>query len=766
MSCVLDYAGPTDLIKIALTSKRMREMAYDDTRWVRRLKQIGCWNELEARKHSEQVNGMPVTAEIRKHPQSPTTNGTRRRSSARKASLTDGFDHIAVQALGLGQKELMSQGEDVALHVLKQVKSIRGQARQEYGKVHSILSPYYNDIIRTGGSSDSTVFSRYSDPERQAKILSQLIAFAKSDSTQGWDIRERQLLNIVANFEDAALREFRQGYETDDIDGLMRRYTHVLCKLNGGQSAIDSYLRYNHLITQKSQLGTITDCIERETGDVKLEHTQAFLIRFGVAYNEEISVIDRTFPAPDEVIPLFLETICSKVLSPFLTTLFDELQRINKESYLKAVSGTFAQCMTFMKDLRLSQGSGEEFSVVVVGVMSKIYEPHIDLYLAEELDFFRQGCDATVQDWDRQLSEQAASTESFMLSNVNRQADKKDFLSTFKKVVMMPINILPTFGTKSAEKVDAANDESSNPKNVSRFSTVATPVPASLSAAPSNELAAKVAIMNTKLEGIRSLFSIEVALSLIHSAKISIERAANFVHLEGSYSAAAKQQCEAIFLSLLDILGRRHVIEGFDKAVEHLSNYKPREHEGLAVEPLVTFLELVNVGDLILQMIDVFYEQELVGSRLTDRSDFLDPAVRGKKKFEQVLDERVASGLNKGINVLIDEVEYIFATKQLAIDYNPEVSIDPNRQTMDVGTTAAAIAVAELVSSHTQMLVGSTDKSTLDVFNQEVGLRLFGSLCKHLKRQRISIEGSLKLIRWVLCLIVQYLVIPRIADSS
>jgi recyclin-1 len=44
------------------------------------------------------------------------------------------------------------------------------------------------------------------------------------------------------------------------------------------------------------------------------------------------------------------------------------------------------------------------------------------------------------------------------------------------------------------------------------------------------------------------------------------------------------------------------------------------------------------------------------------------------------------------------------------------------------------------------MLVGSTEKNMLDVFNQEVGLRLFSVLCKHLKRQRISVDGAIKLI--------------------
>ena len=211
----------------------------------------------------------------------------------------------------------------------------------------------------------------------------------------------------------------------------------------------------------------------------------------------------------------------------------------------------------------------------------------------------------------------------------------------------------------------------------------------------------------------------------------------------------AREQCEAIFVALLQILGNRHVKVGFDKAVDHLSQYNPREvsEHQQGVAPLVTFLELVNVGDLISQMIDVFYEQQLAATKLADRNDFLDPAVKAKKKFEQMLDERVAAGLNKGIDVLMDEVEYLCATIQLPTDYNPLPAADGKPQeVVDIGPTQAAYKVVDLVESHTRMLTGSTDKNMLDVFNQEVGLRLFTALCKHLKRQRISVDGAIKLI--------------------
>ncbi|QGA17260.1 hypothetical protein EYB26_004930 [Talaromyces marneffei] len=740
MSQVLDYVDPVDLIRVAQTSKHMREMVYEDARWVTRLKQIGCWNEEEAKKYAETTT--PTTAAV---------GYARRRSSAYKKPA-DGFDTIPTSS-GAIKEAGSSVQEDETLDILRHVKSIRGKARQEYGRVHAVLAPLYNDIATSGGSTDSLVFKRYSDPKSQAKMLAQIVKFAYSDTSDGWAHHEIRLQDAIQLFETAAIREFRNAYEASDINGEMRKYAHVLWYLNGGQSAVDLFLHHNHIITRKSELGRVSDCIDPETLEVKVEHTQAFFTRFGVAFNEEIEAINGAFPKDLEIALPFLDKASVDVLSPFLTSLFDELHRSNIESYLKAVSGTFAQCLNLFSDLKIPLASGASREDTITRAMTQIFEPHLDLYLAEELDFFRKGCDATVDDWDRQLSEQAASTESFLMSNVNRQAAKNDFLTSFKKVLMMPVTILPlpSFNKSQKDGGDSSADiPASHDKKAARFSTVSpVPAPLSMSEAPSDELAAKAALMNMRLEGIKSLFSIDVALGLVHAAKTSLERTVSFVKLGGDWGHTAKLQCEGIFISLLEILGHRHVIRGMTQAVDHLSNYRPREQgerDRNGVEPLVTFLELVNVGDLILQMMDVFYEQELIGAKIIDRSDFLDPAAKGKKKFEQRLDECVASGLNKGIDVLMEEVDYILATKQLTTDYNPEADIDSGRKAPDIGVSDAAIGVIDVVSSHTSMLIGSTDKSMLDVFNQEVGLRLFAAICKHLKRQRISVDGSLKLI--------------------
>ncbi|KAF7589967.1 F-box protein: endocytic membrane traffic, recycling ReCYcling 1 [Aspergillus hancockii] len=759
MSSILDYLSPVDLIRAARSSKLLREIAYDDTRWVQWLKRMGCWNELEARKHVEEAFGTianvesvkqkEATEQLQQAPQ--LAAGTENKPEISLNTLSDGFDRIKLSSPA--NIDIANElEENPVLGALRQVRSVRGEARNEYGKVHAALAPFYNDIATSGASPDNLLFKKYNDPQQQAQILFQLRTFAKCDLTEGWHERLSHLEGAISMFETAAINEFRHGYETEDIDHRMRQYAHVLYTLNGGAAAVELFIHHNHLVTRKSDFGSPRDCIDASSQRVKLEQTQAFFTRLSVAYNEEVSIINRAFPPSLSVALPFIAKVGQDVLYPFLTAVFDELHRINKESYLTAVSATFAQCMNLSDTLLPIQTSTVNFDDFVDHVIAKVYEPHMDLYLAEELDHFRTRSEAAVDDWDRQLSEQAASTESFLMSNINRQADKRDFLTSFKKVIMAPVNLLPSLsGTKTNEPKPGEESSASDSalKNSNRFSTISMPTTPPVTEAPTTELAAKAAIMKSKMEGIRSLFSIEIALSLVHAAKSSLERAAQFVRIGGETGNATKQQCEAIFVTLVRILGHRHLIAGFNKAVDHLSNYRPREQgerDQSGVEPLVTFLELVNVGDLILQMIDVFYEQELIGSKLTDRNDFVDPAVKEKKKFEQNLDERVAAGLNKGIDVLMEEVDYILATRQLATDFNPSVSTDPHRRTMDVSVSEAAVAVVDVVSSHTQMLVGSTDKSMLDVFNQEVGLRLFTALCKHLKRQRISVEGSLKLI--------------------
>lgn len=778
-------------------------MVYDDTRWVQKLRAMGVWNEAEARQRYEEsakrkaeshrpkdsdgigVDGGPGHG--RAHSRSITifdagVEEQRYRRSLeqpiqplqpqpatrpRQSSNADGFDDVVLPS----SRKRVSMDPKLALSVLRRVRSVRGQARQEYGKIHGCLAPFYYDLAEAENQEDALIFRTYNDPQDQARILADLQVFARSDTASGFQERAERIGSATGVFENAMLREFEQAYQSQDNEST-KKYAHVLVTLNGGAAAVDFFISNHPYMLHRDQLPKPLECIDGVAwGHVDLSPSRRFFEKLASMLTSQSAIIDQVFPQSVDVLFPFVTRVCEDIVAEYLITLFDEAHRTNTEMYLKAVSGVYAQALRFAVSVQPSKASQKDFTTEVQGIVARCFEPHIDLYLTEELKFFQEKSTGEVTAWEKELSDQEAKTESFFMSNVSRQAAKRDFLSSFKKVVMMPVNALPAFPSSNRQSVmmnpavqDAAVEQSSRPS---------TPTPGVNGATersftpttekPTTELAAKTAIMNSRLEGIKGLFSIEVALNLIHYAKASIERAAIFVRVgNGEFSNRTREQCESIFVSLLTILGRRHIQNGFDRAVGHLSDYKPREVRELhgdkrsastGVEPLVTFLELVNVGDLIQQMVDVFYVQELVAAKLTDKDDFINPAVKEKKRFEQMLDERVAAGMSKGIDVLMDEVEYMCATLQQTTDFNPGVDKSEKNPRMsgliDIGSTETAKRVVETISNHTGMLVGSTDKNMLDVFNQEVGLRLFGVLCKHIKRQRISVDGAIKLIRYV-----------------
>ncbi|CAI0642138.1 unnamed protein product [Colletotrichum noveboracense] len=772
---ILDYLPVADLMQVARASRRMQEMVYDDTRWVARLKSMGCWNEAEARQRFDEAMRKRREAAERaakgaagsqpgapgSHPPKPTstmlfdaTVEEERRKRQSAAPPVDGFERLTV---GAPAAKDPFKDPEALLDVIKNSRSIRGHAREEYGKIYGSFAPFYFDLARAKSHTDPIVFQVFRDPERQAKMLSNLQVFAKSDWAQGWNQREERLMTMTSIFEGAVLREFEQGYEFWDVDGRMKRYAHVLHTLNGGNAATELFIQKHPIFSDREVLAVnSSDCVNQTSGDeINLEPSRLFFEMLLRKVNEHAEIIGRIFANPDVVFWEFMEKVREDVIMDYITPLFDATHDRNLQWYLKAVAGTFEQGMLFFKSVVPPKDSKSNLEEKAKEMMLRVFEPHLDLYLQEELDFFTRHAESEVAEWEKKLSEQDASVESFYMSNFNRQADKKDFLSSFRKVVMMPVTVLPSFGsTSTTTKPTTPNGTSALSPQPSRPHTPSlapntdgngrlSPLPAQ---APTDELAAKAALMASRMEGIKTLFSIEIALNLTHKAKTSMGRASLFIQLGGQYGEEAREQCETIFVVMLRILGNRHVKVGFEKAVEHLSHYNPREvsdHNQSGVAPLVTFIELVNVGDLISQMIDVFYEQQLAGPKIADRNDFLDPAGIAKKKWEQMLDESVAAGLNKGIDVLMDEVEYLHGTTQQPTDYNPS---ETGGILADPGPTETALRIKELVSSHTRMLVGTTEKSMLDVFNGEVGLRLFTAVCKHLKRQRISTEGAIKLI--------------------
>jgi recyclin-1 len=114
--------------------------------------------------------------------------------------------------------------------------------------------------------------------------------------------------------------------------------------------------------------------------------------------------------------------------------------------------------------------------------------------------------------------------------------------------------------------------------------------------------------------------------------------------------------------------------------------------------------------------------------------------VREKKRFENALDESVAGGLNAGTEVLMKEVrvfnytttvlfswmlnsllqvEHIILTRTKPREYYP-----PEDAPLDLGPTKGCTDAIKCLEVHCKLLKGSTSREVLEVFYQEVGLRL------------------------------------------
>lgn len=95
--------------------------------------------------------------------------------------------------------------------------------------------------------------------------------------------------------------------------------------------------------------------------------------------------------------------------------------------------------------------------------------------------------------------------------------------------------------------------------------------------------------------------------------------------------------------------------------------------------------------------------------------------MREKKRFENALDDSVAAGLNAGTEVLMNQVEHIIITLTPARAYYP-----PDDMPLDLGPTHGCTEAIRCLEMHCKLLKGSTSKEVLEVFYQEVGIRLIG----------------------------------------
>ncbi|KAJ7164689.1 exocyst complex component Sec10-domain-containing protein [Mycena crocata] len=668
--------------------------------------------------------------------------------------------------------------------------------RTMFMRAHSLLKPLTSALASAPHVILTELSSILSAPSlRQESLTLHLLSLFLSPRIKPlrkWDTMYASLRSAMDRFDANALAGFDAADSRGDETG-MREAAESSWEVWDGEGDWEMgkvWAEKREIFYTQGQWRPLDNLTEE--GYLNFDAMDEFMGVILGAITEHGSRAVRVFPPASDVLISFCDRVATEVVAEYTTSLLTRARELSNATYLKAAAATFRESWRMVDAIMQAASERSDANVErtrAEDVVYQMFEINMDEYLDEEVESVKQAFEVTCRGWDRQMAEQASdgASSTRFLSSHNPAQVKRNVLASFTSVLLLPVTIVPravggalmTGGTAAVQGIamlnpqrwgggnTVANGYSRNlelekgpgtmlfdgedeedekpPPSLSSASSSVTHLDLPSATPSSRSTTSLTPSIGTPLTGntvnkLELLLSLDVALELIHADHEALKRVETFAGYPGHYGHRVRDTIEELFILLLQALGGRHINVGFKIATDQMTEYKPEEHqETTSVAPLLQFFELVHIGDTIQSMVQVFFDKELAPH--IDRTDFLNAVVREKKRFENALDDSVAAGLNAGTQVLMNQVEHIILTLTQPREYYP-----PEDDPMDLGPTKGCTEAIKCLEMHCKLLKGSTSKEVLEVFYQEVGIRLIAILQKHIKRQIISLSGGFQVI--------------------
>ncbi|KAG7735218.1 hypothetical protein KL932_004665 [Ogataea haglerorum] len=743
-----------DLLNFSLVNKSCyNEIINDSKLWIGYLKTIHCWKRPNSK---ENMNGKtPIL----------TTSG---------------------------DTSLLIDEELTPINCVSKSVSDPNLARLEFIKIYEIMAPISNDLLVKNYSNFQSlaVFKEFNDPFDQSMLFAGVSKFIQiykhEDRYRNMVIRLNTILDL---FVTSVIREIEIRLRQEDFTEA-RKLISALDNLNLdiGDIEVDSleallefFLdRYVDAYSFLSSKDTVDRVLKKTTykarGVVKgyyLDFVEVDNIFDQVAssLNKQLSEIDKIFDTNADEVPIVLKLMETFLGNYFIGGLVEKL--INRAKHIDGLdepvdleeeqedekvepphvnimneNSLYFQCVPFLYHKLLStfehlnypqssmqsikQATKMDYSPVITGFINFYYEPHLVEFSDQLPKQCHQSLVHLIDTWELNKAENEKMLEQEILKFVDDSSEAQtnhsfDIFSSFS-------NIFRLKGAKKTEK-----EEIENEKRLTKF-------------------AAKLQILTTNVQNIKSLVSMDLTVLILQHVKNSYDLLLGLTKNSSSSEIKANiyKVCQDIFIDMLSTLIDRHIKSGFQEALTRLKEYNPAELEvsvDFKVEPLTNFIELVNVGDLILQMINIFYNEELVKNEIVKTKpqknrDFLSSNQCEKtiSKLELMLDTYVADGLDISIGVIMNEVNLCILRSQV----NEGTYNLVNMEQMGIKNGQPSVYIKQTVTileSHFKMLSESIDKSILDIFKEEIGERFIATFIKLLtKKLNISTIGAIQFI--------------------
>lgn len=604
-------------------------------------------------------------------------------------------------------------------HIIKNPKTAKFQLL----KIHKAISPYYLDLLSNKPYDNLKIFKQFKTPEDQSKILNNLLIYNKIDYIESSRTTVRDKIGALFEiFENALLRELEIHFDIQDYN-TTRRFVKILINLNNHQTLIDFFLQKSIFDNEQSEIFNLETFDsskyffhkDEDKYGLNIDALKALIQEIAHIFNKQAAVIDTIFPQSVPMMYKVCEELISNQLKELLMILVDASKP--KSLYLTIVPYLYESItVDFIEELKECNNVGDSYKVLVVELFDMLFESFAVEYMREETLHFKSTSSKNILGWKELISKREAETSQKILQHVKVET-KNDFLTSFKKVFII----------NNSSGKDTNDDEEAN------FS----------------EIQAKAKILSENIKSLDKILSPELVLEGLNEAKISLHRLYKFrnfsiVSVKNDIFASMQD----IFITDMETIGTEHLRPGFEKGLLYLQTYNPssptytESHNESFVEPLVLFFELINMADLIIQMVDIFYKEEMINRHIVKHENsILNPSLQHKKKLEGLVDKYVADGLNVGIEVLVNQIENVYKTFLNEEDYDPPAEMIPT-----FGPTDAARKAVKILDENIDLLVDSADKSIVEVFQQEIAERFFQIIVKTMKKSTISVNGATNLI--------------------
>ncbi len=319
---------------------------------------------------------------------------------------------------------------------------------------------------------------------------------------------------------------------------------------------------------------------------------------------EEAGLVSQVFVPDVSAMTLFMDKVFEDSISEYLTAVISSAKAKEELSiYLHTLATAIYACTQLIELIAKNPHNVYVDRDSLKFRINEIFAPYMSNFLDLELQQLKKRFKTEIDKWDhRKFKAQKAKD---MADKAKAESAKKNQLvNSMKAMVMAPVTLLAGSGMKRGASQPLLAD------------------------VEEQVITLDTATYDTADDSINSLISLELALHLMHTNKESLGRV--LVITASTDMTKLRPGVQKIFVALLKVLGDRHLKPAFDKyrvsglintsAIDKLSNSAPMDfsNEGNKMINMdsLQFFDLIHMGDLVQQMIQGYYQEDIVNFKV------------------------------------------------------------------------------------------------------------------------------------------------------